>query len=105
MIDLDFDFTAELWEWHAQGDTRGGSWHFVTLPKDISEDIKTFTRHNKTGFGSVRVKVTVGETAWNTSLFPSKERSAYLLPIKEAVRTAENLGKGKMVKASISVLV
>jgi len=106
MIDLDFEFTAELWEWHAQGDTRAGSWHFVTLPKNISDDIKTFTRHKtKKGFGSVRVKARCGETDWLTSLFPSKEQQAYLLPIKKSVRTAEKLSKGANAKIHISVMI
>lgn len=105
MIDLDFTFTAELWEWHASGETRAGSWHFVTLPKTISKDIKTFTRHRKSGFGSVRVKVTCGDTEWLTSIFPSKEKDAYILPVKKAVRKAEDLCKGASADFEISVLM
>jgi len=105
MIDLDFSFSAPLWEWRASGTQRGGSWHFITLPKDISQDIKTFTKHNKTGFGSVRVTAIIGDTKWNTSLFPSKEKAAYLLPVKAAVRKSEKIGKGSEVKVNISVLI
>jgi len=103
MIDLDFEFSAKLWEWHAKGDVRAGSWHFVTLPKDISDDIKAFTKHRKTGFGSVRVTVKIGETKWKTSLFPSKEKAAYLLPVKKSVRTTENLSKTKNIDVSINI--
>jgi len=105
VIDLDFTFTAELWEWHTSGEKRGGSWHFVTLPQDISKDIKAFTRHRKTGFGSVRVKVKCGETEWLTSVFPSKERDSYILPIKKKVRTAEGLIAGNTAKIQINVLM
>lgn len=105
MIDLDFTFTAELWEWRSSGEQRGGSWHFVTLPNDISKDIKTFTRHRKTGFGSVRVKAKCGVTEWLTSIFPSKEQEAYLLPIKKVVRTSEGLTAGKSGDFEISVLM
>jgi len=105
MIDLDFSFTAELWEWRSNSEKRSGSWHFVTLPQDISKDIKTFTRHRKTGFGSVRVKVSCGETEWLTSIFPSKEKDAYILPVKKSVRTAEGLLAGKPGAFSVSVLM
>jgi len=98
MIDLDFEFTAELWEWSGKG-----TWHFVTLPKDMSDDIKTFTKHLARGFRSVRVKVKIGESEWLTSLFPSKEAGAYILPIKMSVRKSESLGKGDMADIKISV--
>ncbi len=103
MIDLDFNFTGELWEWHAKGDVRSGSWHFVTLPNDISHDIKAFTKHRKSGFGSVRVKAKIGETSWTTSLFPSKEKGAYLLPVKKSVRKTEMLSKGVLIDISINI--
>ncbi len=105
MIDLDFSFTTELWEWKSNGEKRGGSWHFVTLPQDISKDIKIFTRHRKTGFGSVRVKAVCGRTEWLTSIFPSKEQDAYILPIKKSVREAEGLSKGASADFEISVLM
>jgi len=105
VIDLEFEFAAKLWEWRAGGEVRSGSWYFVTLPKSISDDIRSFTRHKKSGFGSVRVKAKIGQTEWSTSLFPSKEKQAYILPIKKAVRTAENLAKGKSAQVYISVLI
>jgi len=106
MIDLDFEFEAQLWEWKTSGEKRSGSWHFVTLPTAISKDIRAFTLHrNKPGFGSFRVKVRCGETEWLTSLFPSKEHEAYLLPVKKSVRMAEGLEKGKAAAFIINVQV
>jgi len=88
MIDLDFTFSGEMWLWQSENAT---AWHFVTLPVELSEDIKAFTKHLARGFRSVKVEVRIGETTWKTSLFPSKEKGAYLLPIKKSVRTTENL--------------
>ena len=42
----------------------------------------------------MRVEVTCGGTTWLTSLFPSKEQAAYILPMKAAVRRAEGLAAG-----------
>jgi hypothetical protein len=98
MIDLDFEFEAPMWEW-----TGKGSWHFITLPQEISADIKAFTKHLARGFRTVRVSVRIGETTWQTSLFPSNEHKAYLLPVKAAVRTSENLSLGPMIAVSLSV--
>jgi hypothetical protein len=62
-----YDFTAPLWVW--DGDA---PWHFVTVPEEVSDDIEARTAHRRSGFGSVRVEVTVGATSWATSLFPDK---------------------------------
>ena len=98
MIDLNFDFTAPLWEW-----TGKGSWHFVTVPAEISADIKAFTKHLAKGFRTVRVSVTIGETCWQTSLFPSTDHGGYLLPVKAAVRITESLCAGQDVHVELAV--
>ncbi len=83
-----FEFTASMWLWT----TPKASWHFVTLPKDQSEQIKFFASDTtKRGWGSVRVEARIGGTNWKTSIFPSKEIDAYILPIKSAVRDAESM--------------
>ena len=44
-----------------------------------------------------RVAVTIGDTSWNTSVFPHKESGGWLLPVKAAVRKAEGLAEGDAV--------
>ena len=99
MIDLEFSFTSEVWLWHAEK----GAWHFVTLPVEISEDIKAFTKHLARGFRSVKVEACIGETQWKTSIFPSKERGTYILPIKKSVRDAEDFGAESTVNVELRV--
>ena len=81
-----YSFRAPLWRWPGES-----PWHFVTLPQDQSDEIDERTREVQRGFGSIRVEVTVGDTVWSTSLFPSTGHGAYLLPVKKAVRVAECL--------------
>ena len=57
---LSADFTAELWRWEAQS-----GWFFVTVSDDVSERIREQPRPPR-GFGSVRVRVTIGGSTWNT---------------------------------------
>ncbi|WP_427452868.1 DUF1905 domain-containing protein [Litorimonas sp. WD9-15] len=99
MIDLDFTFHSEIWLWQAEK----GAWHFLDVPVDISEDIKAFTKHLARGFRSVKVDVQIGETRWKTSIFPSKDRGGYILPIKASVRSAENISVGDKVDVSLNV--
>lgn len=93
-----FRFTAPLWEWQAQG-----GWFFVTLPDEASADIREVPRMPR-GFGSVRVRVTVGATTWSTSVFPDSKLGSYVLPVKRAVRTAEGLEHGEDVAVQLEVL-
>ncbi|HEY6799861.1 MAG TPA: DUF1905 domain-containing protein [Agromyces sp.] len=93
-----FRFTAPLWEWSAQG-----GWYFVTLPEEYADDIREVPRMPR-GFGSVRVRVTVGDTKWSTSVFPDSSRASYVLPVKKAVRTAEGLAEGDDVVVDLEVL-
>lgn len=99
MIDLEYSFTGEVWLWQAEK----AAWHFVALPSEMSEDIKAFTKHLARGFKSVKVEVRIGETSWKTSIFPSKERSAYILPIKSSVRMTEDIGVNSVVSVSLTI--
>ena len=99
MIDLEFEFTGRLWN------AKGESWYFITVPADMSADIKTFTRHKYKGFGSVRVKVRAGNSEWLTSLFPDKKSGCYFMPVKAAIRKSENLVRDRDVDVCIEVQI
>lgn len=93
-MELAFEFRSKCWLWQSEK----AAWHFVTLPEDQSDEIKFFNENNsvkKRGWGAVKVRVTIGETTWETSIFPHKESKAYILPIKAAVRQAEEVEIGR----------
>jgi hypothetical protein len=76
----------------------------VTLPFDQADEIDERTAHVQRGFGSVKVKVTVGGSTWSTSLFPATAEESYILPVKAAVRKAEGLVEGGMVEVTIELV-
>lgn len=94
----EWSFSAPLWRW------RDGSWHFVTVPQDVSDEVDQVVGDATGGFGSVRVEVVVGATVWRTSLFPSTEEAAYVLPVKKAVRTAEGLAEGEPAHLTVRLV-
>lgn len=96
---MSYRFTAPLWRW--KGDS---AWHFVTLPFDQSDEIDERTTATQGGFGSVKVRVTVGTTTWTTSLFPSSEQKSYILPMKAAVRKAESISEGDAVQVLLELV-
>jgi hypothetical protein len=92
-------FRAGLWE-HSPGDT--GSWHFLTLPVELSEDIRLETGPRR-GFGSIRVEACIGSTTWRTSLFPDAATGSLVLPVKKPVRRAEGLRAGTTCEVTLQL--
>jgi len=93
-----FEFDADLWLY--PGDA---GWVFVTLPTDVADDILD-EAPSTGGFGSVKVAVRIGDTEWSTSLFPDKESASYVLPVKRAVRDAEDLTIGDSVSVGLGLV-
>lgn len=94
----EFNFTAKVWLYPGEA-----AWHFITLPKDLADQIHDEFGERKRGWGSLRVKVAIGETTWETSIFPDKQSQSFLLPLKAAVRKQENIYEGKAVNVSLVV--
>ena len=92
-----YRFKASIWPWKEHE----GSWWFATVLEDVSDDIEERHGSSAGGFGSIKVEVTVGATTWRTSLFPSMEQRAYVLPMKKAVRKAESLVEDKPFEVCI----
>lgn len=84
---LSYQVSAKLWLYPGEST----NWHFLTIPKDISTEIKERTKGIRKGFGSVSVEVTIGKTIWQTSVFPDSSSGTFLLPVKAKVRRDEDL--------------
>ncbi len=72
-------------------------WHFVSVPKKESKEIKERCGKKKKGWGSVPVFATIGKTTWQTSLFPDKKSDGYLMPINAEVRKKEKIVAQTMI--------
>ena len=80
-----------------------GAWHFVAVDKKQSAELKEKYAKMKRGFGSLRVRVTLGKTSWDTSIFPEKRSGTYLLPLKAAVRRAEGIQEGDTIQFTLAI--
>lgn len=92
-------YTTKGKVWVYTADT--GAWHFVHVDKKVSDEIKEKTKAKRRGFGSVKVKATIGKSSWETSLFPSARDGVYLLPIKASIRKQEGIFEGDTVAVSL----
>lgn len=91
-------YTGQLWRWTGGN---GGSWHFLTIDGEAGEALSATALMRRLegmsrGFGSLKVLATIGDSAFRTSVFPSKA-AGWMLPVKATVRKAEALGEGDAV--------
>ncbi len=89
---MEWTFSADVFAW----DEEGPSWRFLRLPVEVADEVRDVAGKSA-GFGSVRVRVRIGETAWATSVFPEKASGSYLLPVKKSVRDREGIDDGETV--------
>ncbi|WP_370306331.1 DUF1905 domain-containing protein [Sinimarinibacterium flocculans] len=95
------DYIVESTVWRHKGTA---AWHFANLSVEQSADIKSRYGTTASGWGSIRVRIRIGKTEWNTSLFPDKKSGTYLFAIKADVRKAEKLSDGGSITANIRVV-
>ena len=94
---MQIEFDSEVWRWAARTD----AWFFVSVPEELSAEIHELPAPPR-GFASLRVQARVGLTRWRTSIFYSG--SAYILPLKRAVREAEGVGEGDTILVGLEIL-
>ena len=95
-----YRFSAPLWAWQA----RQQVWTFVTIPEDVADEVEDLQTGLRRGFGAVKVRVTIGATTWDTSMFPSQDQGSYILPVKAKVRKAEALEVGSEPDIRIALI-
>jgi hypothetical protein len=93
---MDLEFSGEVWHW------RGPSpYHFVTVPGPEAALLEEIAPMVSYGWGMIPVVARIGDTRWTTSLFPKD--GGYVVPLKDAIRTAEELTVGDVATLRLTV--
>jgi uncharacterized protein DUF1905 len=93
---VDLEFSGEVWFWKGPA-----PWHFVTVPDPESGEIEAVSAYVTYGWGVIPVTAQIGDTTWQTSLFPKD--GGYVVPVKTHVRKAEAIELGDVVTVSLTV--
>jgi hypothetical protein len=91
--------TALLWLWTGEN----GSWHFITVPEEQSDEIRAHCLASRRGFKSARMEARIGGVSWRTSVFPEKG-GGYFLPVKKEVRCQAGIAAGDQVTIELELL-
>ena len=90
------EFNGKIWFWRGPA-----PWYFVTVPAKQCRDLRAISGAVTYGWGMIPVYVRIGESEWQTSLWPKDGR--YIVPIRTSVRKAEKLEEGDKVTVRLEV--
>lgn len=96
--------TATLWRWTANN---GVSWFFLTIDGDAGEALsgtavmRKLENPGKRGWGGIKVTARIGDSEWQTSVFPQKDEDGWLLPVKAPIRKSVGLHEGGEVTVTL----
>jgi hypothetical protein len=92
---MELQFSGEVWEWRGPAPH-----HFVRVPEEESAALHDVA-HVSYGWGMIPVTARVGGTEWTTSLWPKD--GGYIVPLKDAVRRAEDIEDGDVIAVGLDV--
>lgn len=81
-----YSFSGVVWQYPAVG-----GWYFVSLPTDMTEEIRKHLNWLGEGWGRLRVTAKAGSSSWETAIWFDKKHCTYLLPIKAEIRKKESI--------------
>ena len=93
---MKFEFRGTLWFWRGPA-----PWYFVTVPAPQCHDIKELSRSVTYGWGMIPAAVRIGKTTVTTALWPKD--GGYIVPIKKAMQSAEELELGDDLEIALII--
>lgn len=95
---IPYEFSALTWQHAAPG-----GWYFVTLPVDVSTEIRRHFKWQEEGWGHLKVLAKIGSSEWETAIWFDSKHSSYLLPLKAAIRKKEGIDLNQSVQITLLV--
>ncbi|KKF02412.1 DUF1905 domain-containing protein [Mycolicibacterium obuense] len=93
---MEWEFVAEVFQWRGPA-----PYFFVETPPDIDDFLHARSGELTYGWGVIPARVRIGDTEVTTSLIPRDD--VYLVPLKVALRRAEDVDDGDTVRIRLTV--
>jgi hypothetical protein len=95
---IHYPFSSKLWK-----TAEAGGWYFVTLPSELSKEIRESFKTEEEGWGRLKASAKVGNTEWKTAVWFDTKKNSYLLPLKSDIRKKAKLTEGEDVHVVLSI--
>lgn len=91
-----YEFSAEPWRYNTSG-----GWYFVSLSNELSKEIRSTFQSEEEGWGRLKTTAKIGNSEWKTAIWFDSKTKSYLLPLKAAIRSKENIDVGEIIKVIV----
>lgn len=83
---IKYSFSEKIWHHSSTG-----GWYFISLPKEMSKEIRNLLKSEEEGWGRLKAIAKIGKSYWKTSIWFDSKSETYLLPLKTEIRKMENI--------------
>ena len=101
MEKVKYEFSAKAYQYSSSEEMCG--WTFVSLPKELSAEIRESFKHLEEGWGRMKVTAKLGGSEWQTAIWFDTKQDTYLLPLKAKIRKQENVVPDEVLQVVIWV--
>jgi hypothetical protein len=97
-------FAGVLEQW--QSDSHG-VWHFIPIPDPVAGALSAtalmqrLESRRRSGFGSVKLTIRIGDSSWRTSAFPIGQ-TGWAVPVSARIRKAEAIAAGDAIPVELT---
>lgn len=95
---IKYNFSAKVWLHEGTG-----GWYFVSLPLDISKEIRENLKWQEEGWGRLKANAKIQEHEWKTAIWYATKQNTYILPLKAAIRKKCKIEKDQVIEVSVFV--
>ncbi len=93
-----YQFSASIWRSLGKG-----GWYFVSLPVNMSKEIRANFKDEEKAWGRLEAKVIIQNTTWETAIWFDSKQQTYLLPIKAVIRKKLNVDINAVLKIKLFI--
>lgn len=90
---IKYEFSEKPWQHSSPG-----GWYFVSLPKEMSKEIRNMLKSEEEGWGRLKAVAKIGNSEWKTAIWFDSKNEIYLLPLKAEIRRKENIEAEKQIE-------
>jgi len=95
---ITYPFSAKIWRYAGPA-----GWYFVSLPTDLSLEIRQHLGWQEEGWGRLKAAAKIGRSEWKTAIWFDTKLNTYVLPIKADIRKKEKLEAEMEIKVTVWV--
>lgn len=98
-MQISYSFSGKIWQYQSPK----GGWYFISLPCDISKEIRENFKTQEEGWGRLKANAEIQGVKWETAIWYDSKKASYLLPIKSEIRKKAKLDLENTIEIKISI--